>query len=122
MNCRDLVASKGVGTSAFQHRTPCDACIATPQRHAASCGVVYAQAGLLFFGCFFFRSPIFFFYSLQPSVVGHVFDHTALVFDLFNILEGSGWSLGGQSNLRSCWRLPLHVDDVPCDLAHINAE
>ena len=63
-----------------------------------------------------------FFNSLQPSVVGHVFDHTALVFDLFNILEGSGWGVGGQSNLRSCWQLPLHVDDVPCDLAHTNAE
>ena len=45
-----------------------------------------------------------FFNSLQPSVVGHVFDHTALVFDLFNILEGSGSGVGGQSNLRSCGR------------------
>ena len=74
--------------------------------------------------CYF--SDVFFvlqfFNSLQPSVVGHVFDHTALVSDLLTISEGSGWSVGGQSNLRSCWRLPLHVDDVPCDLAHINAE
>ena len=63
-----------------------------------------------------------FFNSLQPSVVGHVFDHTALVSDLLTISEGSGWGVGGQSNLRSCWRLPLHVDGVPCDLAHINAK
>ena len=80
---------------------------------------MHAQAASAIFGCFF-RSPIF--NSLQPSVVGHVFDHTALVFDSFILLEGSGWSVGGQSNLRSCWRLPLHVDGVPCDPAHINAE
>ena len=76
--------------------------------------------------CYFrmFFSFSNFFNSLQPSVVGHVFDHTALVSDLLTISEGSGWCVGGQSHLRSCWRLPLHVDDVrvPCDLAHINAE
>ena len=98
----------------------CMHCHTTAPRGVVWCGV--RTSGSAIFRMFFFRSPIFFFYSLQPSVVGHVFDHTALVFDLFNILEGSGWSLGGQSNLRSCWRLPLHVDDVPCDLAHINAE
>ena len=67
---------------------------------------------------------VHFFNSLQPSVVGHVFDHTALVSDLLTISEGSGWGVGGQSNLRSCWRLPLLADGVrvPCDLAHINAE
>ena len=120
MNCRDLVASKSVGTSAFQHREFCDACVAIPQRF--SCGLMYAQAASAIFGCFS-RSP-FFFNSLQPSVVGHVFDHTALVSDLLTISEGSGWCVGGQSHLRSCWRLPLHVDDVrvPCDPAHINAE
>ena len=56
--------------------------------------------------CYFlmFFSFVQFFNSLQPSAVGHVFDHTALVSDLLTISEGSGWSVGGQSNLRSCWR------------------
>ena len=70
----------------------------------------------------FFGFPIFFENSLKPSVVGHVFDHRAPVSDLLTISEGSGWGVGGQSNLRSCWRLPIHVDGVPCDLAHIKAK
>ena len=44
---------------------------------------------------------------------------TALVSDSFGTSEDQVEVLAGQSNLRSCWRLPLHVHDVPCDLAHI---
>ena len=47
---------------------------------------------------------------------------TALVSDSFGTSEDQVGVLAGQSNLRSCWRLPLHVHGVPCDLAHIKSE